>query len=126
MINLVQIYSEILDNLELDIENTSSWLSYTLNALINFSTEFPTVSSLYKILAVIFQKLDWCALLKITTNNSSKEKMLVYLKCVMMNVRIFQGDLQFCCLDMLLNIPSIIIKEIFNTHILDIIKVNHS
>lgn len=126
LINLVQIYSKIMDDLELDIETSSSWLPYTLNALINYSIEFPTVSSLYKILAVIFQKLDCCTLLENTKNNSSKEKILEYLKCVMMNVHIFQGDLQICCLDMLLNIPSIIIKEVYNTQILDIIKVNHS
>lgn len=123
LVNLVQIFSEILNNLELDIEISSLWLPYTLNIIINHSIQFPTVSSLYKILAIIFQELDWDTLLENIKNNSTKEKILEYVNCVMDYVHTFKGDLQICCLEMLLSLPSIIVKEIFNAKILDIVKV---
>jgi len=57
--NLVNIFSEILNNIELDIETSSLWLPYTINVIIDKSIELPTVSLLYKILTIIFQELDW-------------------------------------------------------------------
>lgn len=123
LVNLVQIFSEILNNLELDIDTSSLWLPYTLNVIINYSIKFPTVSSLYKILAIIFQELDWGTLLENIKNNSTKEKILEFVNCIMDYVYTFKGDLQFCCLEMLLSLPSIIVKEIFNAKILDIVKV---
>lgn len=123
LVNLVDIFSEILNNLELDIETSSLWLPYTINVIIDKSMELPTVSSLYKILTIINQELDWCTLLKNIKNNSIKERILEYVKCVMGYVHSFKGEIQFHCLEMLMSLPSIIIKEIFNPQILDIVKV---
>lgn len=122
LINLVQIYSHIIDNLEFGIETSSLWLPYTINVIINHSLEHPTVSSLYKLLTIMFQKLDWYILENIK-NNSYKENVIKYVNCVMEYVHTFKGDLQFCCFEMLLSLPSTIIKEIFNIQILDIVKV---
>lgn len=119
----MQIYSGILHNLELDIETVSSWLPYTLNVIINHSIELPTISSIYKILTVIFQVLDWCTFLENINNNSTKEKIIEYVNCVMVNVLTFKGDLQYCCLEMLMSLPSTIVKEILNTQILEVVKV---
>lgn len=119
----MQIFNEILNNLELDIETSLLWLPYTFNIIINHSIKFPTVSSLYKILTIIFQELDWVTLLENIKNNSTKEKLLEYVNCVLEYVHTFKGDLQFCCLEMLMSLPSIIVKEIFNAKILDIVKV---
>lgn len=121
MVNLVHIYSEILDSLELDIETLLLWLPYTLNKIINYSIELPTVSSLYRMLTIIFQKLDICLLLE--NNNSIKEIIIDYVYTVMKYVHTFKSDTQFCCLEMFMNLPSTIIKEIFDNQILDIVKV---
>lgn len=123
MINLVQVYGEIFCNLELDIESTTLWLPYSLNTIINHSIKFPNVSSLYKIQTVIFQELDWYTLLKNNKNNNIKEKILIYVNYIMVYVHEFKGDLQFCCLEMLMSLPSAIIKEIFNNQMMEIIKV---
>jgi len=119
----VQIYSSILHNLELDIKTASSWLPYTLNVIINHSIELPTISSMYRILAVIFQELDWCRFLENINNNSTKEKIIEYVNCVMVYVLTFKGDLQYCCLEMLMNLPSAIVKEILNTQLMEVVKV---
>lgn len=123
MVNLVNIFSEILNNIELDIETSSLWLPYTINIIIDKSIELPTVSSLYKILTIIFEELDWCTLLENIENNNTKKKILEYVKCVMEYVHTFKGEIQFYCLEMLMSLPSIVIKEIFNTQIFDIVKV---
>lgn len=123
LVNLVHIFSEILDNLELDVETSSSWLPYTLKVIINQSIELPTVSSLYKILTIIFQELDWCTLLGNIKNSNTKEIIIEYVTSVMEYVQTFKEDLQFCCLEMLLSLPSVIVKEIFNIQMLDIVKV---
>ncbi|XP_060849991.1 DNA-dependent protein kinase catalytic subunit-like isoform X3 [Rhopalosiphum padi] len=122
LVNLVEIYSDILHNLELDIESASSWLPYTLNVIINHSIEYPTISSLYRILAVIFQELDWRTFLEKINNNSIKEKIIEYVNCVMVYAHTFKGDLQYCCLNMFMCLPSTIVKEIFNTQIVEVVK----
>ncbi|XP_025192516.1 DNA-dependent protein kinase catalytic subunit-like [Melanaphis sacchari] len=122
LVNLVEIYSDVLHNLELDIESAFSWLPYTLNVIINHSIEYPTISSLYRILTVIFQELDWCKFLEETNNNTIKENIIEYVNCVMVYINTFKGDLQYCCLKMLMNLPSVIIKEIFNTQIVEVVK----
>lgn len=119
----MQVFSEILSSLELDIETTTLWLPQVLNTIINHSIKFPIVSSLYKILTVVFQEIDWFSLLENSKNNSIKEKILIYVNHIMVYVHIFKGDLQFCCLEMLLSLPSIIIKEIYNSKMIEIIKV---
>jgi len=123
LVNLVQIYGDILHNLELDIETVSSWLPYTLNVIINYSIELPTISSMYKILTVIFQELDCCTFLEDINNNSIKEKMIEYVNCVMVYVLTFKEDLQYCCLEMLMSLPSTIIKEIFDIQFVEVVKV---
>ncbi|XP_029343352.1 DNA-dependent protein kinase catalytic subunit isoform X2 [Acyrthosiphon pisum] len=122
LINLVQIYSSILHNIELDIETASAWLPYTLNVVINHSIELPTISSMYRILTVIFQELDWCTFLENINNNSTKEKIIDYVNCVMVYVLTFKGDLQHCCLEMLMSLPSTIVKEILNIQIVEVVK----
>lgn len=119
----MQIYSDILHNLELDIETTSLWLPYTLDVIINHSIELPTISSMYRILTVIFQELDWCTFLENINNKSAKEKIIEYVNCVMVYALTYKGDLQFCCLEMLMSLPSTIIKEIFNTQFVEVVKV---
>jgi len=119
----VQIYSVVFHNLEINIETASSWLPYTLNVIINHSIELPTISSMYKILTVIFQELDWCTFLKNINNNSTKEKIIEYVNCVMVYVPTFKGDLQYCCLEMLMSLPSTIVKEILNIQIVEVVKV---
>lgn len=123
LINLVEIYSNIFNDLEIDNETSLLWLPHTINVIINHSIELPTVSSLYKILTIIFQKLDWFTLLENIKNNYYKENIIKYVNCLMEYIHTFKGDLQFCCLEMLLSLPSTIVKEIFNIHILAIVKV---
>lgn len=123
LVNLVHIFNEILKNLEIDVETSSLWLPYTLKVIINQSIEHPTVSSMYKILKTIFQELDWCILIGNVKNSCSKEIIIEYVACVMEYVQTFKEDLQLCCLEMLLSLPSIIVKEIFNIKILDVVKV---
>jgi len=119
----VQIYSGILNNLELDIETASSWLPYTLNVIINHSIELPTISSMYRILTIIFYELDWPTFLENTNNNNIKEKIIEYVNCVMVYALTFNGDLQYCCLEMLMSLPSTIVKEIFDIQIVEVVKV---
>lgn len=119
----MQIYSGILNNLELDIETASSWLPYSLNVIINHSIEHPTISSMYRILTIIFHELDWRTFLENTNNNNTKEKIIEYVNCVMVYAFTFNGDLQYCCLEMLMSLPSTIVKEIFDIQIVEVVKV---
>lgn len=119
----MQIFSGILYNLKLDIETASSWLSHTLNVIIYHSIELPTISSMYKILTIIFNELDWCTFLEDINNHSTKEKIIEYVNCVIVYVLTFNGDLQYCCLEMLMSLPSTIVKEIFNIQIVELVKV---
>lgn len=119
----MQIFSEILNSLELDVETSSLWLPYTLTIIINHSIELPTVSSFYKILTIIFQELDWYTLLRNIKNNRAQEKILEYINYVLGYVHTFKADLQLCCLEMIMSLPSFIVKEIFNDQILDTVKV---
>lgn len=119
----MQVFSEILSCLELDTETTALWLPQVLDTIINHSIKFPIVSSLYKILTVIFQEIDWFSLLENNKNNRIKEKILTYVNHTMVYIHVFKGDLQFCCLEMLMSLPSIIIKDIYNNKMIEIIKV---
>lgn len=112
-----------MNSLELDIETSSLWLPYTINVIINHSIDRPFVSSFYKILTVIFQVLDWNTFLENTNNNCLKEKIIEYINCVVVYVNTFKEDLQFCCLEMFLSLPSTIVKEIHSIHILNLLKV---
>lgn len=123
IINLVQVFSEILSSLDFDIETTKLWLPQVLDTIINHSIKFPIVSSLYKILTAIFQETDWVSLFENKKNNNIKEKILIYVNHIMVYVHVFKGDLQFCCLEMLMSLPSTIIKEIYNNQMIEIIKV---
>lgn len=117
----MEIYQEILNNLELDNEISSVWLPDTLNIIINHSIEFPTVSSLYKILTIIFQELDLFTFLE--KNDFIKNKIVEYINCVMKYVYTYKGELQISCLQMFISLPSNIVNELLNIQILDIIKV---
>ncbi|XP_050441863.1 DNA-dependent protein kinase catalytic subunit-like isoform X2 [Adelges cooleyi] len=122
LLNLVQLFNDIMLSLDSDTETISTWLPHTLTVLIERSMELPTASSLYKLLTVIFKVINGDSSLK--DNNFTVKKIIVeYVNGTMIEVHKFKGDLQFACLEMFMSLPPLLIKEMDNNQIMDIMKL---